>query len=204
MLTRQPRLQRQLIQTETEIWVERQQGYLNTLEIQATLLDQIKESQSEDILLIKISSEVQQGKAPGFIVQDDGSLWFQNRICVPGIEELRKTILKEAHSSAYSIHPGSNKMFKDLRRNFWWPNMKQDVAEFVSRCLVCQKVKIEHKRPGGMLQPLPIPEWKWEDIAMDFVTGLPRTQGQKDAIWVIIDRLTKSAHFIAIRMTWGV
>ena len=81
--------------------------------------------------------------------------------------------------------------------------MKGDVAEFVARCLTCQKVKIEHRRPGGELQPLPVPFWKWEDIAMDFVTGLPKSQGQKDAIWVIIDRLTKSAHFIAIKSTWG-
>lgn len=95
-------------------------------------------------------------------------------------------------------------MYKDLRRNFWWPNKKQDVAEFIARCLVCQKVKIEHRKPGGELQPLPVPEWKWEDIAMDFVTGLPKTQGQKDAIWVIIDRLSKSAHFVAIKTTWGV
>ena len=82
--------------------------------------------------------------------------------------------------------------------------MKQDIAEFVARCLVCQQVKIEHRRPAGTLQPLPVPEWKWEHISMDFVTGLPRVQGQKDAIWVIVDRLTKCAHFIAIRSDWKV
>ena len=110
---------------------------MDTLEVYPTLFDQIKEKQSEDVMLIKISGEVQAGKAPGFAIQDDGSLWFQNRICVPAIDELRKTILKEAHSSAYSIHPGASKMYRDLRRNFWWPNMKQDVAEFISRCLGC-------------------------------------------------------------------
>ena len=154
--------------------------------------------------MIKICSDVLDGKAPGFVIQDDGSLWFQNRICVPSVESLRLTILREAHSSAYSVHPGSSKMYKDLRKNFWWSNMKIDVANFVARCLVYQQVKIEHRRLGGELQPLPILEWKWEDIAMDFVTGLPKTQGQKDAIWVVIDRLTKSAHVIAIKMTWGV
>ena len=160
MLTVQLELQMELIQEGLEVWFGRQQGCMNTLEVHPTLSDQIKEKQSEDVMLIKISGEVQVGKAPGFVIQDDGSLWFQNRICVPAIDELRKTILKEAHSSAYSIHPGASKMYKDLRRNFWWPNMKQDVAEFISRCLVCQKVKIEHRRPGGKLQSLPVLEWK--------------------------------------------
>ena len=77
---------------------------------------------------------------------------------MPIVGDLRTVVMREAHTSAYSVHPGSSKMYKDLRKNFWWPNMKQDVAEFVARCLVCQKVKIEHRRPGGELQPLPIPE----------------------------------------------
>ena len=81
--------------------------------------------------------------------------------------------------------------------------MKADIARFVARCQTCQQIRIEHQRPGGMLQPLPIPEWKWEDISMDFVVGLPQSRGH-DAIWVIVDRLTKSAHFLAIRETWSV
>lgn len=81
--------------------------------------------------------------------------------------------------------------------------MKKEIARYVSKCLTCQQVKIEHQRPGGLLQPLPIPEWKWEAITMDFVTGLPRTRNQLDAIWVIVDRLTKSAHFLPIRTTFS-
>ena len=77
--------------------------------------------------------------------------------------------------------------------------MKRDIAEFVSRCLVCQQVKTEHQRPSGTLQPLPIPKWKWEHITMDFVVGLLCTHAGYDAIWVIVDRLTKSAYFLAIR-----
>ena len=77
--------------------------------------------------------------------------------------------------------------------------MKRDVVGFVQRCLTCQKVKAEHQRPDGMLQPLPVPEWKWEEVTMDFVTGLPRAQNQCDAVWVVVDRLTKSAHFLAVR-----
>jgi hypothetical protein len=75
--------------------------------------------------------------------------------------------------------------------------MKRDIAEFVARCLTCQKVKLEHQRPAGLLQPLPIPEWKWEHVTMDFVTGLPKTVKGNNAIWVVVDRLTKSAHFLA-------
>ncbi|KAL0411152.1 UNVERIFIED_CONTAM: Transposon Ty3-I Gag-Pol polyprotein [Sesamum latifolium] len=93
-------------------------------------------------------------------------------------------------------------MYRDLKRNFWWSGMKRDVEDFVARCLNCQKVKAEHQRPSGWLQPLDIPEWKWEHITMDFVTGLPRTRQGHDFIWVIVDRLAKSAHFIPVRTTY--
>ena len=89
-------------------------------------------------------------------------------------------------------------MYRDLKEYYWWPNMKKEIALWVNRCLTCQKVKAEHQRPSGLLQPLEIPEWKWEHITMDFVVGLPLTKGKYDAIWVIVDRLTKSAHFIPI------
>ena len=85
---------------------------------------------------------------------------------------------------------------------YWWPGMKKDVVEFVAKCLTCQQIKAEHQRPAGLLQPLQIPEWKWEEITMDFVVGLPRTSKQHDAIWVIVDRYTKSAHFLPVRMTY--
>ncbi|XP_073001474.1 uncharacterized protein [Typha latifolia] len=87
-------------------------------------------------------------------------------------------------------------MYHDVRRYFWWPGLKKSIAEFVGRCLICQQVKIEHQRPAGTLRSLPIPEWKWEHITMDFVVGLPKTLNKKDSIWVIVDRLTKSAHFL--------
>nr|GFB40758.1 retrotransposable element Tf2 [Tanacetum cinerariifolium] len=101
-------------------------------------------------------------------------------------------------------HPGSTKMYHDLKQHFWWSGMKRDVATFVSRCLICQQVKIEHQQANGLLQPLDIPVWKWDEISMDFVTGLPRTQRRHDAIWVVVDRLTKSAHFFPIRKDYSV
>ncbi|GKE18986.1 putative reverse transcriptase domain-containing protein, partial [Tanacetum coccineum] len=93
----------------------------------------------------------------------------------------------------------ADKMYHDLRDMYWWPGMKRDIATYVSKCLTCSKVKAEHQRPSGLLQQLEIPEWKWDKITMDFITKLPRSKSGHDTIWVIVDRLTKSAHFLAIR-----
>ena len=95
-------------------------------------------------------------------------------------------------------------MYKDLKRNFWWEGMKKDVAVYVSKCLTCQQVKAEHQKPSYLLQPLPVPEWKWDHIAMDFVTKLPPTHEKHDAICVIVDRLTKLAHFITYKISYSV
>ncbi|XP_050897828.1 uncharacterized protein LOC127104701 [Lathyrus oleraceus] len=94
-------------------------------------------------------------------------------------------------------------MYQYLRKLFWWPGKKKEIAEFVYSCLICQKSKIEHQKSSGLLQPLSIPEWKWDSISMDFVSGLPRTPSNCETIWVIVDRLTKSAHFIPIRMDYS-
>ena len=142
--------------------------------------------------------QIQQGTNTPFVI-DNGVLMMGNRLCVPDIEDLRKEILDEAHNAPYAMHPGTTKMYNTLRQHYWWPGLKKDVAGFVSRCLTCQQVKAEHQAPSGMLQPLPIPIWKWEKITMDFVTGLPRTLKGNNAVWVIVDRLTKSAHFLPIR-----
>jgi len=111
-------------------------------------------------------------------------------------------ILAEAHQSLYTVHPGSTKMYRDLKEHYWWNGMKREVAQFVERCLTCQRIKAEHQKPAGMLRPLTIPEWKWEHIAMDFVTSLPKTVTGLDAVWVVVDRLTKSAHFLPIKTTY--
>jgi len=94
---------------------------------------------------------------------------------VPKDFELRKQILDEAHLSRLSIHPGSNKMYQDLKQRFWWTKIKREIAKYVSECDICRRVKARHLKPAGTLQPLSIPEWKWEDINMDFIVGLPRT-----------------------------
>jgi hypothetical protein len=129
----------------------------------------------------------------------EGTLWFKERLVVLRREALKKKILDEAHTSRYSIHPRSTKMYHDLRQQFWWTRMKREVACYVSECDTYRKVKADYMKPRGLLQPLSIPDWKWDDISMDFIVGLPMTAHKFDLIWVIVDRLSKSAHFIPIR-----
>jgi hypothetical protein len=93
-------------------------------------------------------------------------------------------------------------MYLDLKQKYWWVGMKRDVAEYVAVCDTCQRVKAEHQRPARLLQPMKIPEWKWEEVGMDFIVGLPRTQRGYDSIWVIVDRLTKVAHFMSVKTTY--
>jgi hypothetical protein len=147
--------------------------------------------------LQELIKKAERNDASGFHFTDDGLLKMGDaRIVIPNDVELRRDILDEAHKTRYTIHPGSTKMYQDLKKKFWWHGMKRDVAESVAQCHVCQQVKAEHQRPARPLQPLSIPEWKWDQIAMDFVVGLPKAPGGQDSVWVVIDRLTKSAHFI--------
>ena len=173
-----------------------------TLTIQPTLFVEIQSTQRSDAKLEKIRKAKEEGKAEDFTIARDGTMKFKGRWCVPDKDDLKQRIMSEAHNTPYSVHPGGDKLYKDLKQQFWRPGMKWETTEFVAKCLVCQKVKIEHKRPGGLMQPLEVPTWKWDSISMDFVTGLPRTSSGKNAIWVIVDRLTKSARFIAMKETW--
>ncbi|XLU29618.1 hypothetical protein S245_065684, partial [Arachis hypogaea] len=174
---------------------------LSQLQISSDFKAELIKAHQNDQELYKILPAIEKGKQ-WRVSEDRDGLWrFKGRIIVPDVGDLRHNILEEAHKSGFSIHPGSTKMYQDLKTMFWWPGMKNDVALHVSKCLTCQKVKIEHQKPAGTLQPLEIPQWKWESIAMDFVLGLPRTRTGCDAIWVVIDRLTKSAHFLPIRIS---
>ncbi|XP_057248255.1 uncharacterized protein LOC130590229 [Beta vulgaris subsp. vulgaris] len=123
----------------------------------------------------KIKEKVREGHAGDFEIHEDGSLRMEGRWCIPeACEDLKLKIMEEGHNSPYSMHPGGDKLYKDLKKNFWWARMKLDIAEFVSKCLTCQKVKSEHKRPQGKVQPLDVPGWKWDSISMDFVVALPK------------------------------
>ncbi|WVZ90444.1 hypothetical protein U9M48_036746 [Paspalum notatum var. saurae] len=162
-------------------------------------LDNKRPTQKQDPGMAHIREGIDEEKKACFTLDDQGVLWFKNRLVVPKDMELRKKILDEAHTSMFTVHPGSNKMYQDLKQKFWWTRMKREIAKYVSECDVCKRVKADHLKPGGMLQPLNVPAWKWEDIHMDFVVGLPRTQKGYDSIWVIVDRFTKAAHFIPVK-----
>nr|GEV51632.1 retrotransposon protein, putative, Ty3-gypsy subclass [Tanacetum cinerariifolium] len=148
----QPTIIKDLELMEVELVVHGSEGYIASLKIEPNLILQTKKAQKED-----------------------GELWSV-------VQNMKKAVLSEAHSSPFSIHLGSTKMYRDLKQNFWWNGMKQDVARFVAKCLMCQQVKIEHQRASGLLQPLDISTWKLDQISMDFVTGLPRTFKKNDAI----------------------
>ena len=180
--------------------VEDSGALLAMFHVRPLLVDQILAGQSQDPQIVKLKEEIEKGKKAEFQIRDNGMIVKGQRMCVPEYGELKREIMEEAHSSAYAMHPGSTKMYRTLKEHYWWNGVKKEIAGFVSRCLTCQQVKAEHQRPAGKIQLLPIPVWKWEKISMDFVTGLPRTQRQHDAIWVIVDRLTKSAHFLPVNV----
>jgi hypothetical protein len=117
-----------------------------------------------------------------FSVDEQEMLWYKKRLCVPKVKQIRELILCKAHDSAYSIHPGSTKMYHDLKSKYWWYRMKRVVAEYVALYDNYQRVKAERQRLAGLLQPLKIPQWKWEEISMDFIIGLPTTQSGYDSI----------------------
>ena len=152
---------------------------------------------------MSIRDRVQSGTCDeGWTVLADGSLRYRGRVVVPQLTDLREEILREFHCTRFIVHLCGTKMYQDLRRQYYWRGMKRHVGDFVRRCLTCQQVKSEHQKPAGLLQPLEVAEWKWEHVTMDFVTHLPRTPQRHEVVWVIVDRLTKSTHFLTVRMTF--
>ncbi|GJS72987.1 putative reverse transcriptase domain-containing protein [Tanacetum coccineum] len=161
--------------------------------LQLSIKDRILAAQKE---AVDEFAGLQKGLDEMIEQRSDGTLYYLDRIWVPLKGDVRTLIMDEAYKSKYSVHLGADKMYYDLRDRYWWPRMKKDIAEYVSKCLTCLKVKAEYQRQSGLLQQPEILVWKWEGIAMDFVTKLPRTSSGHDTIWVIMDRLTKSAHFL--------
>ena len=130
---------------------------LSAIEIQPSIIDEIKTTQKEDKYLKAMIERTKETDWSDFLTKEDGLLWYNSRLCVPDNSELKKKIMKEAHSMPYTAHPSCTKMYQDLRNTFWWTNMKREVAEYISQCLTCQQVKTEHQRPAGPLQSLAIP-----------------------------------------------
>ncbi|GJY47656.1 reverse transcriptase domain-containing protein [Tanacetum coccineum] len=169
--------------------------------IHPNLPSQILKAQTEALKEENIKAENLRGMDKSFEVRPDKTRCIKNRSWLPLFGNLRDLIMHESHKSKYSIHPGSDKMYQDLKKLYWWPNMKAIIAEYVGKCLTCSRVKAECQKPSGLLVQPEIPMWKWERITMDFITKLPKTSNGHDTIWVIVDRLTKSAHFIPTRET---
>jgi hypothetical protein len=198
--------------SETLCWEMRElnlgiipQGSLNHITVEATIKDSIVMAQQHDKGVNIIKQMLAQGeeKYKCSRVDHQGILWFNEHIVVPKDHQLRKQILDEAHLSKFSMHPGSTKMYQDLRQNFWWTRMKREIAKYISEYDICQRVKSSHLKTAGILQPLPIPSWKWEDIRMDFIVGLPDTSQKHNSIWVIVDRLAKTVHFLPVHTTYN-
>ncbi|GJS32742.1 putative reverse transcriptase domain-containing protein, partial [Tanacetum coccineum] len=176
---------RDLERLDIELCVRGQNGFWASLRVEPNLISQIKAAQKDDGEIWAIIQNIDQQTE--FRVDDDGILWQGTKLCVPEDPTLREALMTEAHSSPFSIHPGSTKMYHDLKQHFWWSGMKRDVATFVSKCLTCQQVKIEHQRASGLLQPLEIPVWKWDEISMEFDPGLPPDSEEARLLnWVVV------------------
>ena len=146
----------------------------------------LKSKQHLDPILIQFKEFVLNKFVKAFSQGRDGVLRYQGRLCVQDVDGLREQTLEEAHGSRYSIHLGATKMYCDLREIYWWNGMNKDMSGFVAKCLNCQQVKAEHKKPGGLSQHIHSLTWKQEDVNMDFVVGLAPTQRKHDSIWVIV------------------
>ncbi|GJS33017.1 putative reverse transcriptase domain-containing protein [Tanacetum coccineum] len=146
------------------------------------LPSQILEAQTEAIKEENIKAENLRGMDKAFEVRPDGTRCIKNQSWLPLFGNLRDLIMHESYKSKYSIHPGSDKMYQDLKKLYWWPNMKAIIAEYVGKCLTCSRVKAECQKPSGLLIQPEIPTWKWERITMDFVTKLPKTSSGHDTI----------------------
>uniref|UniRef100_A0A6N2LYN7 Reverse transcriptase n=1 Tax=Salix viminalis TaxID=40686 RepID=A0A6N2LYN7_SALVM len=172
-LIQQP-IARDLQRLELEVIPVGHKNIISALIVQPTLQERIKMEQQKDVKLTEIKQSIEAGKESNFTMDEKGVIQFKGR-----------------------------KQNVSDRKCYWWPGMKKDVANHVARCQICQQVKVEHQRPSGTLKPLAIPEWKWEHVTMDFAMGLPRSEKGSDAIWVIVDRLTKSAHFLPVKTTYN-
>ena len=160
-------------------------------------------AQKNDVNLQKSVQLLKNGDSTEYSIEEDGGLCYKTRLFVPNVLELRKKLMYESHNIIFTMHPGGNKTYQDLKQYYWWRGMKKDIAGYVSKCLTCQQVKAEHQVPFGLLNPIPVPQWNWDNISMDFVSGFPLTLLKHDSVWVIVDTLIKSAHFLPVRLDYS-
>ena len=145
-----------------------------TIDMEEQLKAELEEDEIYQKLQVKAKENPTESLSKGYNLNDKGFLLYKDRMYVPNVPKVKLLILDEIHKTPYSGHPGYQKTITMLRKEYFWPNMKTKLAEFITRCFECQRVKIEHQHPARLLQPLPIPSWKWEIISLDFITELPR------------------------------
>eukprot|EP00253_Pinus_taeda_P019019 PITA_19019 len=169
-------------------------------------LEIIKETTDQDTeyqqLKLQIQKSAREDSQQEYELDDAGRIYFKKRLYVPNQSKIKNLIMDEFHVSHYASHPGYQKMITAIRKEYFWPGMKKNIVEYLSQCLECQQIKAEHQHPAGLLQPLRVPEWKWEAISMDFITRLPKTKRNNDSIFVVVDKLSKAAHFIPVQSTY--
>ncbi|CAJ2641138.1 unnamed protein product [Trifolium pratense] len=171
---------------------------LSWSEPQCQFIDEIRAALKKDQNLVEIILKCISGKAPIQYTMKDGLLYWKQRLVIPKESDLLNKVLYEFHTSPIGGHAGITRTIARITSQFYWPDMKTDIWDYVQKCVICQQAKTIHTSPAGLLQPLPIPSQVWEDIAMDFITGLPPSQSYT-TIMVVVDRLTKYAHFIPMR-----
>jgi hypothetical protein len=162
---------------------------------ESDIKERVKTAQETDAFFKTVTSYLKQEptgmKYEGYQMLNDDLLTYKGILYIPNCDDLKRFIMDELHKRPYTGHPGYQKMITTTRKLFYWPGLKKDIVDYLAKCLECQQVKVEHRHPAGLLQPLPIPEWKWETISMDFITGLPRSTKQNDAIMVVVEKLSK-------------
>ena len=172
--------------------------------LQTSIMDSVRQASQQDpfftrvtsLIPIQSKSDKQLRIVEGFHLVE-GLLYYKDRLYIPPNQQIKLQILSEAHDIPIAAHPGYIKTYNALRKSFWWKGMKRETLSYVTRCLSCQRIKAERVKYPGKLHPNDIPQMKWENISMDFVTGLPKSKGY-DCIFVVVDMLTKMAHLIPI------
>ena len=151
----------------------------------------VKLDENYQKLQAKVAENLTENLSTCYNLNDKALILYKNRLYIPNVSKIKLLILNEIHKTPYSGHPSYQKTITMLRKYYFWPNMKNELAEYIAKCFECQQVKTEHQHPAGLLQPLPIPSWKWEITSLDFITGLPRNQNHNDSIMVVVDKLSK-------------
>nr|GEU41246.1 putative reverse transcriptase domain, ribonuclease H-like domain, aspartic peptidase domain protein [Tanacetum cinerariifolium] len=182
------------------VYLKNKEEHEEHLKTEARKPENIKNEDVGGMLIIN-SKDTEKLKKEKLKPCADGTLCLNGRSWLPCYDDLRTVIMHESHKSKYSIHSGSDKMYQDMKKLYWWPSMKADITTYVSKCLTCAKVKAKHQRLSGLLVQIEIPQWKWDNITLDFITKLPNLLQGYYIIWVIVDRLTKSIIFVPIRET---